>query len=113
MIALSGLAGRFTQVMPLADGIYTGLYFLCPNDSRRKRAHSVLFEPFINPYGIDVAAATPHTLAALRQYLDSSDHYRLSPKWQRTGDTIETLSLAPSIVFPCCHGTVQNGVWLQ
>ena len=30
-------------------------------------------------------------------------------RWQRTGDTIETLTLAPSIFPPCWHGFVTNG----
>lgn len=102
---LVDLLAHFTQALPLATGIYTGLYYLCPNDPRRKRAHAVLFTPIINPYGDDVVPA-----ATLQRYLDSNEGYRVSPKWTRvSGDTIETLTLSPSIAFPCCHINITNG----
>jgi len=90
--------------MPLATGIYTGLYYLCPNDPRRKRAHAVLFTPIINPYGDDVVP-----VVALQRYLDGNEGYRVSPKWNRTGDTIDTLTLTPSIAFGCCHINIERG----
>lgn len=101
---LVDLAAKFTQHLPLADGIYTGLYYLCPNDPRRKKGHAVLFTPIINPHVIE--GVPPEALLA---YLNSNPGYRASPKWQRTGDTIETLTLKPSIAFACCHVNIENG----
>ncbi len=99
---LRDLHAKFTQHIPLADGIYTGLTYVCPNDPRGKRGHAVLFDPPTNPYG-------PEHDASIMAALSANEGWRASPKWKRTGDTIETLTLTPSIAWPCCHSNIENG----
>lgn len=106
MLKLADLKAYFTQVLPLATGIYTGLCYVCPNDSRRKRAHGILFSDPIIPAEY---RGPNFDEAALMQYLLSNEGYRVQPKWSRRGDSIETLTLSPSIAFNCCHITVSNG----
>lgn len=102
---LVDLKAQFTQVMPLGNGIYTGITYVCPNDPQRKRAHWAFFTPIINPYPIKAVDAE-----ALARYLDSNPGWRASPKWTRvSGDTIETLTLSPSLAWPCCHSVFRNG----
>ena len=102
---LAELGAKFTQVMPLADGIYTGLYYRCPNDPAGKRAHAILFKPPIVPreYG---EIATPDRVEVA---LSSNESWRAQPKWDRSGETIDTLTIAPSIARSCCHLTISNG----
>ena len=99
---LTELHAKFTQIIPLGSGIYTGIVYVCPNDPRRKRGHGVLFDRPINPYGAE------HD-AAIALALNANDGWRTQPKWRRVGDTIETLTLSPSISWPCCHSVIENG----
>lgn len=105
-MTLADLKAHFTQVLPLATGIYTGLAYVCPNDPRRKRGHAVLFvEPII-----PAEYRGPNLdEAALMQYLLSNAGYRAQPKWTRRGETLATLTLSPSIAFACCHVVITNG----
>jgi hypothetical protein len=99
---LADLHAKFTQIIPLGDGIYTGLTYVCPNDPRRKKGHAVLFDVPINPYGDD---ALPSIMLAL----NANDGWRAQSKWHRTGEAIETLTLTPSVAWPCCHQVITNG----
>ena len=102
---LVDLLAQFTQVMPLGTGIYTGITYVCPNDPRRRRAHWAFFTPIINPYPIETVDAE-----ALERYLNSNEGWRVSPKWTRvSGETLNTLTLSPSLAWPCCHSVLTNG----
>lgn len=103
-MTLRDLAAKFTQVLPLADGVYTGLCYLCPSDPRRKKAHAVVFDPPIIPK--EYGAAANH---GVRAALAANAHYSAVPKWTRTGETIDDLTLSPSIAQPCCHVSILNG----
>jgi len=114
---LRDLNAELTQVMPLADGIYTGLYYLCPGDPQRKRAHSIFFEPHIVP--ADYLASELYDERELLRYLNGNESWRRTWKWQRTGMTIDDLTLTPSISqtaynLPgkpeCCHINIINGI---
>lgn len=104
---LTELHARFTQVMPLATGIFTGLYFRCVKDPRGKKGHAILFDPPIVP--AEYIGAEWFDATKLTEYLATSEHYRASPKWTRSGETLETLTLSPSVAFPCCHWEIANG----
>jgi hypothetical protein len=101
-VRLSDLHAKFTQILPFGDGIYTGVVYVCPNDPRRKRGHGVLFDRPINPYGVEYE---PLIMAAL----NANAGWRAQPKWHRAGDTIDTLTLTPSVAWPCCHQVITNG----
>lgn len=114
---LSDLKARFTQVVPLADGIYTGLYYLCPADPRRKRAHSILFDKMIVP--AEYLASDLYDEREMMRYLNGHEGWRLGRKWTRSGDTIDVLTLTPSIGqtaydLPgkpdCCHLVITMGI---
>lgn len=101
---LADLKASFYACMPLATGIFTGVEYNCPNDARGKRRHAVLFSPPIVPaeYGAEIAKLADLALGTNPAWLNQ-------PKWQRTGDTIDTLTLTPSIARPCCHVVFTRG----
>jgi hypothetical protein len=94
---LSDLSASFVAWTPegfktIGDSAHgaNGIWFKCPNP---EHGHGVLIW-FSNPIGCEPAptTATPHA------------------RWQRIGDTLSTLSLAPSIAIPeDWHGFVIEG----
>ena len=105
MMRLVDLHAKFTQIIPLGNGIYTGVTFVCPADPDRKRGHGVVFKEPINPYGTKYDAL-------ITKALNANDGWVAQPKWGRTGETIDTLTLSPSIAYPCCHLVIENG-WVK
>lgn len=67
-----------------------GIMFDCPNPA----CGHVLIVWFANPIGGGPAA--PPDCAP-------------TPRWQRTGETLATLTLTPSILVDCWHGYIRNG----
>lgn len=102
MMRLSDLGAAFYACMPLATGIFTGVEYTCPNDPRGKRRHAVLFNPPIVP--------TEYGPELVRLALSTCDAWQRQPKWQRVaGETVDTLTLTPSIARPCCHMSITKG----
>lgn len=78
------------------DRRVVGVRFVCPNC--RACTIGVLFE---NPP--DGGAPAPNV---------QKPHNNAGRRWQRTGDTLETLTIRPSIdasAYGCWHGFVTNG----
>ncbi len=75
---------------------YIGVTFDSPTTGKRL---AVLFEPAIDPAG----------LAAKYGW---STYFPESKKWQRTGETFDSLTLSPSLDFSSSgdwHGFINNG----
>ena len=73
----------------LIDGAQ-GIMFLCPG---HKCGHKLRIW-FSNPINVKPAGA----------------HWAPEPRWERFGNSIETLTLRPSVRLRCWHGYVENGV---
>ena len=77
----------FARFLEYQGGIKYGLQIACPNCGRE---YSALFK---NPIG----AAEP---------IDKGNR----PHWDRTGDTLEAMSLNPSfLAFDCYHSWIRDG----
>lgn len=94
-IPLRELEGELTS-LPYKDGpVLTGVMFLCPNP-RCARGHSQWI-PYSDTGG------------------DQTIGGSLVRVWKREGgDTIDTITLSPSIVVATCdglHGHIRSGAW--
>ena len=76
------------------------LEFDCPACGPKHRVTAVLLNP------LDGKPGAPWLGKRVR---GSDGEERVSPAWTREGDSFESLTLTPSILYPCWHGWVEDG----